>query len=133
MVSVTLHAHGDATPQQAWERYADPQRWSQWSPQVQRVESSTPRLTAGMTGTVRAGLLPRPTLGVPFEVLTVDDAARTWTWRVRLGPVRLHLEHGVEAADGGSATWLRLSGPLPVVTAYAPVARFALGRLVASA
>ena len=36
------------------------------------------------------------------------------------------------AADAaGSRTWLRVRGPLPLVLPYAPVARFALHRLVA--
>ena len=48
-----------------------------------------------------------------------------------LGLPRLHLVHGVEATAGGSATWLVVTGGLPVVAAYAPLARLALGRLVA--
>ena len=39
----------------------------------------------------------------------------------------MHLVHGVDD-DGG--TWLQVSGLLPVVAGYAPLARFALGRLV---
>jgi hypothetical protein len=131
MVSVTLHARGAASPAAAWERYADPRLWSTWSPQIQRVETDTARLVPGTVGVVRAGLLPRPTVPVPFTVEEVDEAARTWTWRVRLGPATLHLEHGVTSDVAGSATWLRVRGPLPVVAAYAPLARLALGRLVA--
>ena len=133
MTSVTVRVEGDAPVDLAWERYADPSLWSTWSPQIQRVDTAATRLTAGATGTVRAGLLPHPTLPVPFEVLEVDEAARTWTWRVRMDPfglVRLHLEHGVEAHAGGSATWLRVTGAAPVVLGYAPVARLAMTRLV---
>jgi hypothetical protein len=132
MATFTLHAHGVATVTLAWERYADPALWSTWAPQIQGVDTTMPRLTAGGTGTVRAGLLPRPTLGIPFEVLAVDEDAREWAWRARLGPVRLELEHGVTAHLHGSSTWLRVHGPLPVVLAYLPVARLALGRLVAA-
>jgi hypothetical protein len=64
-------------------------------------------------------------------VLAVDEAAREWSWEARLGPLRLRLEHGVTAHIDGSATWLRVHGPLPVILVYAPVARIALGRLVA--
>lgn len=130
MATVTLRTRGDATPDIAWERYADPALWSTWSPQVQRVDLDAPRLVTGARGRVHAGLLPHPTLPVPFVVEVVDDAARTWAWRVRLGPVRLHLEHGVEADPGGASTWLRLRGPAPVVAAYAPLAQLALRRLV---
>jgi hypothetical protein len=35
-----------------------------------------------------------------------------------------------EAPDGGTTTGLRITGPLPLVTSYAPLARVALGRLV---
>lgn len=135
MTTVTLRASGRAPADLAWERYADPALWSTWSPQIQRVDLDAPRLVTGATGTVRAGLLPRPTVGIPFTVLSVDEAAMTWAWEVRLGPLpglpRLHLEHGVAATADGSSTWLVVRGALPVVAAYAPLARLALTRLVA--
>jgi hypothetical protein len=132
MATLTLRAHGVATVTVAWERYADPALWSTWAPQIQRVDTTMTRLVAGGTGTVRAGLLPRPTLGVPFEVLSVDEEAREWVWRAGLGPLRLRLEHGVTEHLTGSSTWLRVHGPLPVILGYAPIARHALGRLVAA-
>lgn len=128
---VTLRSRGSASPDLAWQRYDEPRLWPTWAPQIQRVTASTDRLEAGTTGTVHAGLLPRPTVPVPFEVLAVDGPARRWTWQVRLGPVRLTLEHGVDAEGSGSSTFLRVEGPAPVVLAYAPVARIALSRLVA--
>ena len=130
MTVLTLHAHGVASVTLAWERYADPALWSTWAPQIQRVETTMPRLAAGGTGTVRAGFLPRPTLGIPFEVLAVDEDAKEWEWEARVGPVRLRLEHGVTAHLTGSSTWLRVHGPLPVVLGYVPVAKLALDRLV---
>ena len=132
MATLTLRAHGVAPVSVAWERYADPALWSTWAPQIQGVETDLQRLTAGGTGKVRTGLLHRPTLGIPFRVLAVDEAAREWAWEARLGPLRLRLEHGVTAHLTGSSTWLKVHGPLPVILAYAPVARFALGRLVAA-
>src|SRR5690242_19715607 len=132
MATIRLHAHGAAPVRQAWERYADPALWATWAPQIQRVDTALRRLAPGGTGTVRAGLLPHPTLGIPFRVLTVDEAAREWSWEAHLGPLTLRLEHGVTAHRAGSSTWLRVHGPLPVVLAYAPIARFALGRLVAA-
>jgi hypothetical protein len=132
MATLSLQAHGVAPVTLAWERYADPALWSTWSPQIQRVDTEMRRLEAGATGTVRAGLLARPTLGIAFRVLAVDEAAREWAWEAWLGPVRMRLEHGVTAHLTGSSTWLRVHGPLPVIAGYAPVARIALGRLVAA-
>jgi hypothetical protein len=70
-------------------------------------------------------------VGLPFRVLEVRAAARTWSWSVRLGPVTVDLEHGVQP-DGaaGSRTWLRMRGPLLALVAYAPIAQIALHRLV---
>jgi hypothetical protein len=59
-------------------------------------------------------------------VTAVDEADSRWTWRVRLGPAALMIDH--EVADGWTA--VVLDGPAPVVVAYAPVARLALSRLV---
>jgi Polyketide cyclase / dehydrase and lipid transport len=131
MAALTSRARGRAPLALAWERYADPALWSSWAPQIQRVDTDMRRLVAGGTGTVHAGPLPFPTLPVGFEILTVDEHAHTWSWRVRFGLLALRLEHGVTAEPAGSATWLRVHGPLPVVAAYTPVARFALSRLVA--
>lgn len=132
MAPLTLRASGTAPVTLAWERYADPALWSSWAPQIQAVETTMRRLEAGGTGTVRAGVSPWPTLGVPFRVLAVDESAHEWEWQAHLGPVRLRLEHGVTAHLTGSSTWLRVHGPLPVVLLYAPLARLALGRLVAA-
>ena len=137
-----LAAAGPASAAAAWERYADPQLWPTWSPQIAAVETSTPRLATGTTGVVHGhgGLL------LDFLVEHVDDAARRWAWSVvprraaglplpeplqRLG--RLHLVHAVLDSgleSGGSATTLLVTGSAPVVVAYAPLAGLALRRLV---
>ncbi len=132
MTSLTLRAHGPADVGLVWERYVDPQQWPTWAPQIQRVSCSGERLEHGTTGTVHAGLLSRPTVPVSFEVLALDEDRREWSWRAHVGPLSLRLEHGVLARGAGSETWLRVHGPLPVVAAYAPVARLALSRLVAA-
>jgi hypothetical protein len=126
MTSLTVQARGSAPADAAWERYADPQKWPQWAPQIRRVEA-VGRLRPGLTGRVYSYLPP----GIAFRVLEVDAKRKTWSWRVQLGPLSLVLEHGVrEGRHGGSETWLRLNGPLPVVVLYAPLARYALGHLV---
>lgn len=122
-----MAAVGPVRPGEAWERYADPTRWSSWAPPIRRVEASGRRLVPGMTGVVHGpfGLL------VGFEVETVDEVTRTWTWRVRSGPLRMWLRHEVLAtAEGGSAATLTVAGPWPLVLVYPPVARIALARLV---
>ena len=67
MGSLTLHASGPAPVNAVWEAYADPQRWSQWSPHIRRVEA-VGRLRPGLTGQVVA-VVP---LAVNFEVTKVD-------------------------------------------------------------
>lgn len=131
MATLTLQAHGVAPVTVAWERYADPTLWSTWAPQIQRVETTMGRLATGGTGTVRAGLFPWPTIGVPFRILEVDEPAREWAWQAKLGPLSMRLEHGVTAHLRGSSTWLRVHGPRAVILGYAPLARVAIGRLVA--
>ena len=128
MTTLTLRAHGDLPAAQAWERYARPELWARWAPQISRVDTSADRIAAGVRGRVVGPF----GVAVTFVVEDVDEVARTWVWRVRLGLVRLRLTHGIEFHDGGgSATWLRVSGPLPIVLGYAPVAVIALRRLVA--
>ncbi len=125
MSSLTVRAQGPAGAPDVWEAYADPQRWVQWAPQIRRVVAIG-RLRPGLTGEVWS-ILPVP---VAFQVLEVDAKRRRWSWRAALGPLRLRLDHGVDARDIGCATWLTMHGPLPVLVLYAPIARLALHRLV---
>ena len=66
----------------------------------------------------------------------MDEAARTGSWRVRVGPMHLHLDHGIEeprpddAPHVRSRTWLRTTGPALVVLPYAPLALLALHSLL---
>lgn len=122
-----LTVRGPATPDQAWERYAVPARWPSWAPQIRRVEYEPARIEAGASGTV-VGL---GGVRAAFTVLEVDETGRMWAWRVRVGPARLRLHHGIEAAGAGCRATLVIQGPAPVVLAYAPVARLALRGLVA--
>jgi hypothetical protein len=123
----TARATGPAPAAEVWERYAAPARWPEWAPQITAVRASAPRISPGVTGQVSGPL----GLRVRFVVSEVDERRRTWAWRVRLGPLRLTLWHGVEPTPAGTATWLRVHGPAVVVAGYLPVARTALRRLVA--
>lgn len=142
-MKVRLTARGTADPDEVWDRYLRPSRWSEWSPQIRRVDTDGDRLVPGLGGVVRGPL----GLAVPFRVETVesDSAIRSWTWRVSVGPVALRLVHAVIPLDGGTAygpagadgprrtaTTLDVTGPAPVVLGYAPLAQLALVRLVRS-
>lgn len=111
---------------EVWERYALPARWPEWAPQINAVRASAPRISPGVTGSVCGPF----GLRVRFVVSEVDERRRTWAWRVRVGPLRLTLWHGVEPTADGAATWLRVHGPAILVAGYLPVARTALRRLV---
>jgi hypothetical protein len=134
MTTLYLAATGPTTADEVWERYAQPALWSTWSPQIRRVEMVGDRLSTGATGRV-VSLLG---LSADFEVDTWDEEEWRWSWTVRpraallpgVPMPRLHLGHGVRSTTAGTLTWLRLSGPLPLVVMYAPVARLALHRLV---
>ena len=128
MTIVTLSAAGAASPDEAWDRYAHLARWSQWAPQITRVECDEARLVTGMTGRVIGPL----GVGVNFVVDAVDHIGRTWAWTVHVGPIQLELHHSVRSDPRGCATNLRVEGPLAVVVPYAPLARYALSRLVAA-
>jgi hypothetical protein len=125
MSSLTVRAQGPARAVDAWEAYADPQRWAEWAPQIRRVVAIG-RLRPGLSGQVWS-ILPAP---VSFEVTQVDAKRRRWSWKAALGPVRLRFDHGVDPRDLGCSTWLTMHGPLPLLLIYAPVARLALHRLV---
>ena len=114
-------------PTRRGSRYAEPARWPDWAPQINRVDASADRIAPGVTGRVVGPV----GIAVHFVIDAVDEAARRWSWTVHRGPLRVRLQHGVRARPTGCATWLTIDAPLPVVLGYAPLARFALGRLVA--
>ena len=127
MATVTLSATGPLPAAEAWERYALPRRWPEWSPQISRVELPGERIAPGVSGKLHAP----GGFSLGFTIDAVDEAARTWSWTVRVALLRLRLDHWVEdGPDGGSTAGLRTSGPGPVIAAYAPVAQIALDRLV---
>lgn len=132
-----LAASGPRDPADVWERYARPELWSTWSPQISRVEVDVERIEEGTTGRVVGPL----GISVDFEVDVWHEEARRWTWTVRPrlpGPgwrrgvpsPQLRLDHGVVRSRDGTLTWLRVSGPMLLVVPYLPPARLALHRLV---
>ena len=129
MTTITISASGPATPEEVWERYARPARWPQWAPQIRGVDVADDRLRVGTKGRVIGPF----GVAATFEVQRWDDATRRWSWQAEFGPISLRLDHGVDARGTGSSTFLTVHGPLPVVIAYLPIARFALRRLVRAA
>lgn len=122
-----MGARGRAPAGLVWTRYLRPALWSTWSPQIVSVDYPGEQLAAGSGGTVHGWL----GLRVGFTVDEVDLINRAWSWTVRLPlGVRLALRHTVSADGAGSRTGLVVDGPLPVVLAYAPLARIALQKLV---
>ncbi|MGY2080603.1 SRPBCC family protein [Modestobacter sp. SYSU DS0657] len=127
MTTLTLHATGPVDPQEAWDRYLHPARWSEWSPQIKKVDASAPRIAPGVSGRVYDPI----GTSVGFVVDEVSAAERRWAWQVTVGPTRLGLAHWVSPApDGGTTAGLRITGFAPLVVGYAPLALLALKRLV---
>lgn len=152
MAQSTVTASGPVSVDEAWARYAAPARWSSWAPQIRGVTYGPPRLEKGAAGIVHGPL----GLRVHFTVLEV--APPSWAWRVRVGPVSLTLHHdlapagafnqetgsargagaqtdsghpavGVQDSHPGCLASVTMTGPRPVLLAYAPVAQVALRRL----
>ncbi|MFD6419991.1 SRPBCC family protein [Streptomyces sp. NPDC060194] len=126
MASVILRVAGAADADEVWRRYVTPACWPSWSPQIRSVRTDGDRVRGGARGEVRGHLGVR----ARFVVDSVDEEARTWVWRVRVGPLRMRLHHEVRPRPGGTLTTLRIDGAAPVVAAYALPARWALTRLV---
>lgn len=117
---------GAAEPETVWRRYLYPELWSSWAPHLTGVQSDTPVIAAGTRGTVKVVHF----FTAHFRISHVDTAARTWTCRVRFGPFRLLLEHGLDADHAGTRAWIRIWGPTPVLVLYRPLMRWALHRLM---
>ena len=133
--SLRQSATGPVDPDEVWARYTRPARWPGWSPHLREVDYPDAVVQPGTTGRVTGigGVV------AVFRIDAVDHEARTWSWSVRSGPLRLSFDHGVDVAapgsghDGGSTAWLVTHALWPVAAGYAPVARLALGRLVSPA
>ncbi|MDP9117068.1 MAG: SRPBCC family protein [Actinomycetota bacterium] len=123
-----LTVSGRAPADLVWERYARPALWTSWSPQIRGVGVDAERIAPGVCGLVRGPL----GLGVRFEIVAVDEAARTWSWRIALRLATLDLHHSVTKTENGSTTTLTIDGSVPLVLGYLVPARLALGRLVAA-
>lgn len=123
----TITQAGPAVPELVWRRYVDLDAWSQWAPFITGVEATGRELVGGLTGTV----LGVGGLRVPFTVLGVDDASRSWTWRVRVARAPVTMRHDVvPESAGGTRAALALDGAAALVLGYLLPARLALRSLV---
>jgi hypothetical protein len=81
-------------------------------------------------GLLRPGLEGRLRLvggiQIAFDVLGVDDLGPTWTRQLRLGRLRLFVDHHVDEGFG----LVEITAPFPVALAYVPFARRSLSRLL---
>jgi uncharacterized protein YndB with AHSA1/START domain len=123
---VRVAVRGDAEPDEVWDRFTTPARWSSWAPHIRAVTCADARVVTGTRGHVHGPM----GLRLPFVVDAVDHPGRTWTWTVGRA-IRVTMVHGVEHADGGSRAWARLPALLGVP--YLPLLRWALARLVRGA
>src|SRR5699024_6701917 len=64
-----------------------------------------------------------------FHILRVNPQARTWSWRVRFGPLNLLLDHGLDELATGTRAWVRIRGPWLILVLYRPLMWWALRRL----
>ena len=133
--SLRQSATGPVDPDEVWARYTQPARWPGWSPHLREVDYPDAVVQPGTTGRVTGigGVV------AVFRIDAVDHEARTWSWSVRSGPLRLSFDHGVDVQAagsghaGGTTAWLVTHALWPVAAGYAPVAQLALGRLVSPA
>ena len=118
---------GPLHPDHAWERYAVIRRWPTWAAPIRSVDASGERIAPGVSGVVHGP----PGVRVHFVIETVDEAARMWSWQVRLGALRMRLTHAVLPGAGlGSVATLATEGPAALVLIYPELARPALYQLV---
>jgi uncharacterized protein YndB with AHSA1/START domain len=112
----------DADPEDVWELLCDTARWPEWGTSITDIEASERNIEAGTTGRVRVRGVGA---WIPFEVTTVDEQRRRWTWNVARIPAT---GHRVEERAGGCRVVFEI--PLAAV-GYAPVCRTACQSIAA--
>jgi uncharacterized protein YndB with AHSA1/START domain len=83
----------DAPAERLWELLTDTERWPEWGPWVEDVESDDRWIRTGTTGTVETAVGVR----VPFEVTSCVNFR--WTWEIAGVPAT---GHRVEPLNGHS-------------------------------
>lgn len=120
-MNVRIIRRGPAGKYEMWARVRDVHRWPTWMSPVRGVEALG-ALRPGLEGELLVGA----GLRVRFEVLGVNEAGPSWSRELRIGPLRLVVDHVVDEGFG----LVEVSGPFPLPLAYVPFARRSLSRLL---
>jgi hypothetical protein len=120
-VNVRVARRGPAGKYEMWGRCRDPQRWPSWMAAVRAVDTAGD-LRPGLEGT----LVLVGGVRVRFDVLEVNALGPAWTGVLRLGPLRLELEHHVDEGFG----LVDISGPVLLPLIFVPLARRSLSKLL---
>jgi hypothetical protein len=122
-------ARSEASPAEAWELLARPDRWHEWSPHVRGAWGlGEPEVQEGRCGYARLmGVLP-----VPARITEVTVGS-SWSWRV--GPALM--AHRVEELPGGCLVVVEIEAPAPLEAPlrvfYRPLVELLLARLAEKA
>jgi hypothetical protein len=119
---VRVRRRGPAGKYEMWARCRDPERWTWWLGATDVRASGL--LEPGTDGVI----VTRGGIGVPFEILDVDEPAGRWVRTITVGPVRLRLEHEIDEGLAGVV----VTGPGPIPLLYVPTARRTMRRLAAA-
>lgn len=118
-MALTYSSRSAGAPEAAWDLFARPERWREWSPHLRGARGlGAPEVEPGRSGWVEV-------LGLPLVPVTITqkEPGRSWSWRV--GPV--DMDHRVVPVDGGCRVELVMQAPLAVEAAL----RVTYGPLVA--
>ena len=125
----TCQAISEASPAEAWELLARPDRWHEWAPHVRGAWGlGEPEVQEGRSGYARLmGVLP-----VPARITEVREGS-SWTWQV--GPALM--AHRVEPRDEGCLVVVEIEAPsaleAPLRAFYRPLVELLLARLAEKA
>jgi len=109
----------DASPERVWAVYTDVERWSEWTPVMQKIERlEDGPLALGSTVRIEAK-------GGPPSAWTVTEFAdgRSFTWEARARGVKLVAWHLIEADGDGSRVRLGVRMTGLMATLLAPFLR----------
>jgi hypothetical protein len=104
-----------------WARCRDVDRWPTWMTLVRAVDAGGPFAPGLEAELVLAG-----GVRVALEIVGADEAGPSWTRRLRLGRLRIEVEHHVD--DGFGLVVITASPAIALV--YAPFARRSLTNLL---
>lgn len=120
-MNVRVARRGPAGKYEMWARCRDPGRWPTWMTLVRGVDAIGP-LRPGLEG----HLVLDAGIRIGFHVIDVNEAGPSWMRELRLGPLRLLVDHHVDEGFG----LVEITGPVPLPVLYVPFAKRSLSRLL---